>query len=79
MRQRAVAEERYNRELEELYNEPNIFNVIKSSAGLSLAARSEASDCGRSTAGDCGFESHRGGHGCQSVVSVVCCQVSARG
>jgi len=23
---------------------------------------------------DCGFESH-GGHGCLSVVSVVCCQV----
>ena len=23
---------------------------------------------------DCGFESHRG-HGCLSVVSVVCCQV----
>jgi hypothetical protein len=27
---------------------------------------------------DCGFESH-GGHGCLSVVSVVCCQVEVSG
>jgi hypothetical protein len=38
------------------------------------AARSKASVCVRSLAGIFWFESRRG-HGCLSVVSVVCCQV----
>jgi hypothetical protein len=38
-----------------------------------VAARSEASVCGRSFAGS-GFESRRGS-GCLSLVSVVCCQM----
>jgi hypothetical protein len=38
---------------------------------IPVAALSEAWVCGRSLARDCGFESHRG-HGCLSVVSVVC-------
>jgi hypothetical protein len=44
-----------------------------------MAARSEASVCGRSFAGS-GFESRRG-RGCLSLVNVVCCQmeVSASG
>jgi len=31
MQERGQWEKRYNKELEELYNEPNIVNVIKSS------------------------------------------------
>jgi len=38
-----------------------------------VAARSKAYVCGRLPA-KTGFESHRG-HGCLSLVSVVCCQV----
>jgi hypothetical protein len=38
-----------------------------------VAARSKVLVSGRSHAGIIGFESHRG-HGCLSVVSVVCCQ-----
>jgi hypothetical protein len=39
-----------------------------------VAARSKVWVFGRSLAGDCEFESHLG-HGCLSLVSVVCCQV----
>ena len=39
-----------------------------------VAARSKAWVCGRSPVEIVGFESHRG-HGCVSVVSVVCCEV----
>jgi hypothetical protein len=39
-----------------------------------VAARSNAWDYGRSLFWDCGFE-QRQGHGCLSLVSVVCCQV----
>jgi hypothetical protein len=41
-----------------------------------VAERSKAWVCGRSPAEICGFESNRGlggGHGCLSVVNVVCC------
>jgi hypothetical protein len=42
---------------------------------IPVAARSKACVCGRSLAGICGFESHRG-HGCLSVFWIVaCCQV----
>ena len=39
-----------------------------------VAARSKAQDCGRSPAEIVG-SNPTGGHGCLSVVSVVCCQV----
>ena len=39
-----------------------------------MAARSNASVCGRSPAGIGGFESHQG-HGCLSIVRVACFQV----
>jgi hypothetical protein len=41
---------------------------------IPVAVRSKAWVCSRLLAGDCGFESHLG-HGCLSLVSVVCCQV----
>jgi hypothetical protein len=41
---------------------------------ISVAARSKAWVCGRSPAGIMG-SNPTGGHGCLSVVSVVCCQV----
>ena len=39
-----------------------------------MAERFKARVCGRTPAGIGGFESRRG-HGCLSVVSVVCCQI----
>ena len=39
-----------------------------------MAARSKVWVCGRSLAGIAGFNPARG-HGCLSVVSIVCCQV----
>jgi hypothetical protein len=39
---------------------------------IAVAARYEARVCGRLMG--CGFEYHRG-HGCLSLVSIVCCQV----
>jgi hypothetical protein len=41
---------------------------------MALAARPNARVCGLSVFWDCGFEPRRG-HGCLSLVSVVCCQV----
>jgi hypothetical protein len=45
-----------------------------------MAAQSKAWVCGQLACRDYGFESHRG-HGCSSVVNVVCYQVevSAKG
>ena len=40
-----------------------------------MAARSKAWLCGRSPAGIAGSNSIGVGHGCLSVVNVVCCQV----
>ena len=42
-----------------------------------VAARSKAYACGRSPAEIVG-SNPTGGHGCLSVVSVVCCQVEAK-
>jgi len=47
-------------------------NVTK--VPVPVAARSEASVCGRSLAGIVS-SNPTGGHGCLSVVSVVCCEV----
>jgi hypothetical protein len=47
-----------------------VYNIMP----IPVAAQSKAWVCGRSRAWDCGFRSHRG-HGCLSVLSVVCCQV----
>jgi hypothetical protein len=41
---------------------------------IPAASRSRAWVCGCSLDGDCGFESHRG-HGCLSLMNVVCCEV----
>jgi hypothetical protein len=47
---------------------------IRNGPPVPVAARSKAWVCGRSLAGIAGSNSARG-HGCLSVVSVVCCQV----
>jgi len=50
----------------------NKFTEVK--LPVPVAARSKAQVCGRSPAGFVG-SNPTGGHGCLSVVSVVCCQV----
>ena len=49
-------------------------SFLKYGEQFPLALRSKASVCGRSLAGISGSNPSRG-HGCLSVVSVVCCQV----
>jgi hypothetical protein len=53
-------------------NKPNYFYF--NDVPVPVAARSKAEVCGRSPAEIVG-SNPTGGHGCLSVVSVVCCQV----
>jgi len=52
----------------------SILDQYTQAAPVPVAARSKASVCGRSLDGIVG-SNPTGGHGCLSVVSVVCCQV----
>ena len=54
--------------------EGDVFSITSLMKPVQVAARSKASVCGLSLAGIAGSNAARG-HGCLSVVSVVCCQV----